>query len=147
MTDPALQEYLPTVNIPHATQFTTTTWTSNEKALSKLRSDRVALVVSSTSWTPDEDFGILLEALKIYEERAQKVSRDPQSTGKLPRIWVVITGKGPLRETYMAQIAILQEKWAFIRCTSLWLEAEDYPLLLGEDIRCKNPSTFDNVRN
>jgi len=102
----------------------------------KLRDDRVALVVSSTSWTPDEDFGILLEALKMYEERAQEVNCDPQShiTGKLPRIWVVITGKGPLRTAYMSDVAKLQDKWAFVRCTSLWLEAEDYPLLLGEGI-------------
>ncbi|KAL4070156.1 glycosyltransferase family 33 protein [Scleroderma yunnanense] len=138
LTDPVLKEFLPTPNTPYATQFTTTRALGERASYSdinmpKLRDDRVALVVSSTSWTPDEDFSILLEALKIYEERAQQVNCNPGShlTGRLPRIWMVITGKGPLRTAYMSDIARLQQKWAFVRCTSLWLEAEDYPLLLG----------------
>ncbi|KAI6102897.1 hypothetical protein F5141DRAFT_1065488 [Pisolithus sp. B1] len=63
-----------------------------------LHEDRVALLVSSTSWTPDKDFNTLLEALKLYEEHAQALNDSSQSSlmEKLLKIWMVITGKGPL---------------------------------------------------
>jgi beta-1,4-mannosyltransferase len=107
-----------------------------------LRKDRPALLVSSTSWTPDEDFGILLEALKLYESRACEVNGtdhdnvhsnlDHKERQILPNVWMVITGKGPLKEQYMAEVKLLQKHWKYVRCSSLWLEAEDYPLLLGK---------------
>lgn len=31
----------------------------------------------------------------------------------------------------MQEIDELQKKWKWVRCVSLWLEAEDYPILLG----------------
>ena len=46
---------------------------------------------------------------------------------------MVITGKGPLKAKYMADVNRLQGEWSYVRCSSLWLEAEDYPLLLGEE--------------
>ncbi|KAJ7171812.1 mannosyltransferase [Mycena crocata] len=89
-----------------------------------LRDDRPALLVSSTSWTPDEDFSILLAALGEYDARAA-VSK------KLPKLLVILTGKGPLRDMYMKEVGELQKKWKRVRCVSMWLEAEDYPVLLG----------------
>ncbi|KAM9291079.1 chitobiosyldiphosphodolichol beta-mannosyltransferase isoform 2-T3 [Morus bassanus] len=63
---------------------------------------RPALLISSTSWTEDEDFSVLLKALE---------------------------GKGPLKDYYNRLISKLNFKHIQI-CTP-WLEAEDYPLLLG----------------
>lgn len=97
-----------------------------------LRTDRPALLVSSTSWTPDEDFSILLEALGLYEKRAiQLASLQSASHGRLPKLLVILTGKGPLKEKYMEGVGKLQKSWKWVKCISLWLEAEDYPILLG----------------
>jgi beta-1,4-mannosyltransferase len=82
--------------------------------------------VSSTSWTADEDFSLFLEMLKQYEFRAKQ--------GGLPKLLALITGKGPLRDYYMKEVARLEktDKWEWVRCVSVWLEPEDYPVLLGE---------------
>ncbi|KAG9477126.1 hypothetical protein GDO78_002500 [Eleutherodactylus coqui] len=83
---------------------------------------RPALLISSTSWTEDEDFSVLLSALQDYDTFITNGS-------KLPSLVCVITGKGPLKEYYCKLIRELQLKNVQI-CTP-WLEAEDYPVLLG----------------
>lgn len=88
-----------------------------------LRLDRPALLVSSTSWTEDEDFGLLLRALVALD----KVATDEPTA--YPDFVVCVTGKGPLRSFYEAQFAELRLRRVHIR--TLWLEADDYPRLLG----------------
>ncbi|XP_043829195.1 chitobiosyldiphosphodolichol beta-mannosyltransferase isoform X1 [Dromiciops gliroides] len=83
---------------------------------------RPALLVSSTSWTEDEDFSILLRALERYEQWII-------DGANLPSLVCVITGKGPLKQHY-SQI-IRQMCLKHIQICTPWLEAEDYPLLLG----------------
>lgn len=95
-----------------------------------LRPDRPAVIVSSTSWTADEDFGLLFEALQQYEARASQINTQNQKT-RLPKLLVIVTGKGPQRDHYMDEIKKLQVDWKWVRCLSLWLEASDYPVLLG----------------
>ncbi|XP_047212803.1 chitobiosyldiphosphodolichol beta-mannosyltransferase-like isoform X2 [Girardinichthys multiradiatus] len=87
-----------------------------------LRLDRPALLISSTSWTEDEDFSILLKALEEYEDFIR-------GGASLPSLVCVITGKGPQKEHYKKLISSLNLEHVKI-CTP-WLEAEDYPLLLG----------------
>ncbi|KAJ8755128.1 hypothetical protein K2173_018926 [Erythroxylum novogranatense] len=108
-----------------------------------LRSNRPALVVSSTSWTPDEDFSILLEAAVMYDRRVAAILNEDDSVkeeiiwndisaGKrylYPRLLFIITGKGPEKEKYEKKIRRLKLKRVAFR--TMWLTAEDYPLLLG----------------
>jgi beta-1,4-mannosyltransferase len=84
------------------------------------------LLVSSTSWTPDEDFSLLLDALVAYSKVAQIQSN-------LPRIIAVITGKGPQKAHYTSRIAALTESGALshVSIHTAWLSATDYALLLG----------------
>ncbi|XP_021100086.1 chitobiosyldiphosphodolichol beta-mannosyltransferase isoform X2 [Heterocephalus glaber] len=70
---------------------------------------RPALLVSSTSWTEFEQW-----------------ASDGDS---LPSLVCVITGKGPLKEHYIRLIS--QKHFQRIQVCTPWLEAEDYPLLLG----------------
>ncbi|XP_010642443.1 chitobiosyldiphosphodolichol beta-mannosyltransferase isoform X2 [Fukomys damarensis] len=70
----------------------------------------------------DEDFSILLAALEKFEQWAS----DGES---LPSLVCVITGKGPLKEHYIHLIS--QKRFRCIQVCTPWLEAEDYPLLLG----------------
>lgn len=99
------------------------------------REDRPALLISSTSWTPDEDFSILLEALSLYEEKAKarnEIKESESGQGRLPKVLMVVTGKGPEREKYMNEVQKLQQRWKWVRCVSMWLEPQDYPLILGK---------------
>lgn len=75
---------------------------------------------------------MLLYALRVYEKRAKRLPETGLNT--LPKVLMIVTGKGPLRDAYMEKVTKLQmdEQWESVRCVSLWLEAADYPLLLGE---------------
>ncbi|KAK3841592.1 MAG: hypothetical protein J3R72DRAFT_369057 [Linnemannia gamsii] len=92
------------------------------------RADRPVLIVSSTSWTADEDFQILLDAAKQYDEQA-KLENTAKAGSIYRKLLFVITGKGPLKQHYEEIISKMAlENVAFI---TTWLSPEDYPLLLG----------------
>lgn len=83
-------------------------------------------VVSSTSWTPDEDFSVLLDALVAYSASATNQTH-------LPKILAIITGKGPQKEHYLSRIRALNQEKRLLNVVVLtaWLSAEDYASLLG----------------
>lgn len=89
-----------------------------------LTPNRPALIVSSTSWTADEDFSILLQALDIYDSAADKVPSN------ISKVIVLITGKGPLKQSFEQEVAKREKQWKYVRCKTVWLESEDYPKLL-----------------
>ncbi|CAG9533237.1 unnamed protein product [Cercopithifilaria johnstoni] len=93
-----------------------------------LRNDRPLLLVSSTSWTEDEDFGVLLDALREFDNIAKLSSKANPAT-RLPFITCIITGRGPLRSYYLGRIEHMQMQ--NVEILTPWLKPEDYPLLLG----------------
>ena len=100
-----------------------TRFTSLDNDRATLRADRPALLISGTSWTEDEDFSILLDALKQYDKMAENQS------SRLPKLVCVITGKGPLKAYY--QEVISKTTLNHVQICTPWLEAEDYPVLVG----------------
>lgn len=95
----------------------------NDEGLSVWREKRPGLLVSSTSWTEDEDFSVLLSALNNYEDACS------ENVANYPRLLCVITGKGPLKEHYINLIQKAQ--WKNIKVITPWLHPSDYPLLLA----------------
>ncbi|KAF5020510.1 hypothetical protein F66182_7473 [Fusarium sp. NRRL 66182] len=83
----------------------------------------VRLIMSSTSWTPDEDFGLLLDALVSYANSSVETSP----------VLAIITGKGPQKEHYLERIKVLQDegKLPGIRVITAWLSTRDYASLLA----------------
>jgi beta-1,4-mannosyltransferase len=88
-------------------------------------------VANSRRFDSDEDFSVLLEALCELEGiNYQTYQRDAnKKVADIPRIVVIITGKGPDRAKYEAIIAKLP--FQRIRVVTGYLTNEDYPQLLG----------------
>lgn len=86
-------------------------------------SGHMKLLVSSTSWTPDEDFSLLLDALVQYAANQEAASP----------ILAIITGRGPQKEYYEKQISVLQarSKLPNIQILTAWLSMDDYATLLS----------------
>lgn len=89
----------------------------------RLKAGRPGILVSSTSWTEDEDFSILFEALDQYESRFHVKSMP------MPDLVCVITGRGPQKEYFRKLID--RQSWQHVQVIMPWLEPEDYPLMLA----------------
>lgn len=115
-------------------------WTKVAAAAS-LGANRLPLVVCPTSWTPDEDFDLLLEALERAERKlAHEDRRGGSSTSALgasadrsdppaPQLAVILTGRGALRQDFEARVA--RRSFTRIAVRTHWLEPADYPVLIG----------------
>lgn len=96
---------------------------------------RTRLIVSSTSWTPDEDFNLLLSALVQYANDAQQEDGSSSSSSLPPPVPVVavITGKGPQKAMYEEKIAKMTEDGLIpgVAIRTAFLSIEDYAGLLA----------------
>ncbi|PWY88256.1 chitobiosyldiphosphodolichol beta-mannosyltransferase [Aspergillus heteromorphus CBS 117.55] len=92
-----------------------------------IQSNDLRVLVSSTSWTADEDFSLLIDALVRYSNLAETMNPD------LPPVLAIITGKGPQKEMYLNQIAELEKAGKLRKATirTAWLTMQDYARLLA----------------
>ncbi|BAE65834.1 chitobiosyldiphosphodolichol beta-mannosyltransferase [Aspergillus flavus] len=94
---------------------------------SLINSGALRVLVSSTSWTADEDFSLLIDALCRYSQLAATTMPE------LPQVLAIITGKGPQKEMYIKQIADLEKAGKLQKVTvrTAWLTTTDYAKLLA----------------
>jgi beta-1,4-mannosyltransferase len=88
---------------------------------------RIPLVVCPTSWTPDEDFDLLLEALE-RTERTLTAARG-RVDGSTPVLALLLTGRGNLRRDFENRLSRRELKHLAVR--TAWVEPPDYPVLAG----------------
>lgn len=100
-----------------------------KKGFRKKTSD-VVNVVSSTSWTPDEDFDVLLNAAVLYDEKAKEASgtatkKKKKTKQRLPHLNILITGRGDLRESFETRAK--EAKLKHVSFSYAWLPIHEYP--------------------
>ena len=118
------QRIVPTITPPVSEEWASSILSISPQPNIFSPSGRPALMVSSTSWTADEDFSPLLTALDAYDKASA-------SGTTLPKLLVLITGKGALRASFERAIAKREKTWESICVRCVFLPAEDYPTLLG----------------
>ena len=101
---------------------------------------KTRLLVSSTSWTPDEDLGMFLEALLRYGASSaasyastQEEADSKKNAKKRTPLLVIITGKGPQKSAFEKKVAALKAKGQLplVDIKTAWLSMEDYASLLA----------------
>lgn len=93
--------------------------TSIYELFNGIDTQKYRILISSTSFTPDEDFNILLDALKEYE-----------GISNTPPVCLIVTGKGPLKEKFLKTVEELNFSPKIVIKTA-WLSSEDYPKILA----------------
>lgn len=79
-------------------------------------------MISSTSWTPDEDFDMLLNCMIQTESLFTDITQ-------VKKVLFIITGRGPMKDEFMEKVQKAKLKVFDVR--SIWLDSDDYPKLLS----------------
>lgn len=88
----------------------------------------VGFIVCPTSWTEDEDFDLIIDAVPWLEERI----RGWEAAGAWRRfadLVILVTGDGARRAEFERRFAGLPARRIHLR--TRWLEPEDYPRVVG----------------
>jgi beta-1,4-mannosyltransferase len=85
-------------------------------------------VVCPTSWTEDEDFDVIIEAVTRLEQRVRAWEGAGRGR-RFPDLVILVTGDGDRRAEFERRFAGLQARRIHLRAR--WLEPEDYPRVVG----------------
>jgi beta-1,4-mannosyltransferase len=93
-----------------------------------IHAETVGFVVCPTSWTEDEDFDVIIDAVVRLEHRVrgwEAAGRDR----RFPDLVVLVTGDGERRAEFERRFAGLPARRIQLRAR--WLEPDDYPRVVG----------------
>lgn len=82
------------------------------------------IIISSTSFTKDEDFDILLDAMKLYDLKMEEPDAD------LPKIFLLVTGKGPEKQKFLRNVENLKFSKRIV-IKNYWLSSSDYAKIIS----------------
>ena len=93
-----------------------------------VHSSNVGFIVCPTSWTEDEDFDLIMDAVPRLEERVR--GWEAAASGRrFPDVVILVTGDGERRAEFERRFAGLPARRVQLRAR--WLDPEDYPRVVG----------------
>jgi beta-1,4-mannosyltransferase len=92
------------------------------------RASTVGFIVCPTSWTEDEDFDVVIEAVTHLEERIRGWEAG-HSARRFPELVILVTGDGARRAEFERRFAGLPARRVQLRAR--FLEPDDYPRVVG----------------
>jgi beta-1,4-mannosyltransferase len=92
------------------------------------RASVVGFIVCPTSWTEDEDFDVVIDAVMHLEERVRGWEAG-DSARRFPELVILVTGDGARRAEFERRFAGLPARRIQLRAR--FLEPEDYPRVVG----------------
>ena len=93
-----------------------------------IRANTVGFIVCPTSWTEDEDFDVVIEAVIRLEERIRGWEAGDASR-RFPELVILVTGDGARRSEFERRFAGLPARRIQLRAR--FLEPDDYPRVVG----------------
>jgi beta-1,4-mannosyltransferase len=88
----------------------------------------VGFIVCPTSWTADEDFDLVIEAVQYLEDRIRGWEAG-EAGRRFPDLVILVTGDGVRRAEFERRFAGLPARRVQLR--TRWLDPEDYPRIVG----------------
>jgi beta-1,4-mannosyltransferase len=93
-----------------------------------IRASLVGFIVCPTSWSEDEDFDVVIDAVTQLEERIRGWEAGSNSR-RFPELLILVTGDGARRAEFERRFAGLPARRIQLRAR--FLEPEDYPRVVG----------------